>query len=137
MDDFDFSAYENLRAEGRTAHQINAIAKEDGHQLIQRIIILRRLFGLSLKDAKEVAESRGSVDQNVQTNDIYFPIYDTLRAQGKRPKFVNAKAKADGHGVPERIKILRRLFNLSLEDAKQIAEADETSGWFGWLKRRK
>jgi hypothetical protein len=50
----DFTKYENLRNRGAQAREVYEIARADGLGLITLIRLLRKVFGLSLVEAKKV-----------------------------------------------------------------------------------
>src|SRR5438132_605183 len=50
-----------------------------------------------------------------------FGQYDTMRGTGASPAEVYRAARADGLGEIARIRLLRKLFGLSLADAKKVA----------------
>ncbi len=50
----DFTKYENLRNRGAKAREVYEIARADGLDLIALIRLLRKVFGLSLVEAKKV-----------------------------------------------------------------------------------
>jgi hypothetical protein len=50
----DFSKYEKMRAAGATAEQVYLAAAKSGADFLYCIRLLRKLFGLSLVQAKEV-----------------------------------------------------------------------------------
>jgi hypothetical protein len=50
----DFSKYESLKSSGASAESVYREAINDGVDAITRIRMIRRVFSLSLRDAKEI-----------------------------------------------------------------------------------
>ena len=51
----DFNKYEELRERGLGPHEVYQVARTDGFDLITSIRLLRKVFGLSLAEAKEAS----------------------------------------------------------------------------------
>ena len=50
----DFTKYEALRGKGAKPRELYCVARADGLDLITSIRLLRKVFGLSLVDAKKI-----------------------------------------------------------------------------------
>jgi hypothetical protein len=66
----DFSKYESLRDKGYQAREVYQAAQADGLDLIVSVRLLRKLFGLTLVDAKKAT---GMLDVLVDQKQKVFP----------------------------------------------------------------
>ena len=63
----DFTKYETLREKGSNPREVYELARADGLDVISSIRLLRRVFGLSLVDAKKDQRDAGPIRCEAKT----------------------------------------------------------------------